>query len=86
MHFIDETVEIDLADTQVEDLIGQIPEWLERLTPKGREAVMLHYLEGFTTEDVAEILGVPLGTAKSRISYALACIRKQLISNERTNS
>jgi len=57
-------------------LIQQIPQWLERLSMKGREAVILHYLKGFTTEQVAEILDIPLGTAKSRISYSLTCIRK----------
>lgn len=60
------------------DLIERIPDWLERLTPKGREALMLHYLKGFTCEEVAEILDIPLGTVKSRISYSLACIRKNI--------
>ena len=59
-----------------EDLVGQIPTWLGRLTPNGREAVILHYMKGFTTHEVADILGIPLGTAKSRISYALTCIRR----------
>lgn len=68
--------ELDGADRS--ELIEQIPDWLDSVSAKGREALILHYLEGFTTEQVAEILGVPLGTAKSRISYSLASIRKQV--------
>ena len=82
---------IDAASSEAKDesdtmeLIGSISLWLDKLTPKGREAVVLHYLEGFTTEEVAEILGIPVGTAKSRISYSLACIRKQITPNEGQN-
>lgn len=68
---------IEVADTQPpnSELLAMIPQWLDRITARGREAVMLHYIEGFTTEQVAEILDIPVGTAKSRISYALSCIR-----------
>lgn len=80
VEFIDEAVELESAPSDTTHLIEKIPEWLERLTPKGREALMLHYLKGFTTQEVAEILDIPLATAKSRISYSLACIRKHLSS------
>ena len=70
--------EVHLEPRYDEDLVAMIPEWLDRLTLKCREAVILHYLRGFTTERVAEILDIPLGTARSRISYALATIRRQL--------
>ncbi|TWU58552.1 ECF RNA polymerase sigma factor SigH [Rubripirellula tenax] len=74
----EEVSETELGDSQHQDLIMQIPKWLDRLTPNGREVIYLHYLEGFTSEEVADILGIPLGTVKSRISYSLACIRKQI--------
>ena len=63
----------DLADWEMKE---RIPELLERLTAKSREVVVLHYLEEFTLPQVADILGIPEGTAKSRLSYALACLRK----------
>jgi RNA polymerase sigma-70 factor (ECF subfamily) len=66
----------EIDDSDKDELVEQIPVWLDRLSPKGHETVILHYLKGFTTEQVAEILDIPLGTAKSRISYALVCIRK----------
>lgn len=77
--YIDSATDLELENSEATELVAQIPEWLERLTPKGREAVILHYLKGFTTEEVAEILNIPIGTAKSRISYSLACIRKHVI-------
>ncbi len=80
--FIDEASHMEAADSEKSDLSDRIPEWLEKLSPKGRESVILHYLEGFTTEEVAEILDIPVGTAKSRISYSLACIRKQIIKKK----
>lgn len=77
--FIDGAAELVVDDSEMSDLIEQIPKWLERLTPKGREAVILHYLKGFTNEEVAEILDIPVGTVKSRISYSLSCIRNQVM-------
>ena len=74
--FIDEDPQQGVDDSEMTELIDRIPEWLDRLTPKGREAVILHYLKGFTAEEIAEILDIPVGTAKSRITYSLACIRK----------
>ena len=76
--FIDAATQPELCESPQQDLIGQIPQWLEKLTPRGREVIILHYLKGFTTEEVADILDIPLGTAKSRISYSLLCIRKQI--------
>lgn len=39
--------------------------------PEGRRAVvLLHFLEGFRLEEIAQILGLHLGTVKSRLYYA----------------
>jgi RNA polymerase sigma-70 factor (ECF subfamily) len=68
----DDNESIDFGMLEMKELI---PELLERLTAKSREVVVLHYLEEFTVPQVASILGIPVGTAKSRLSYALACLR-----------
>jgi RNA polymerase sigma-70 factor (ECF subfamily) len=49
---------------------------LEDLSPAHREIVDLVYYHGRTIEEAATIIGVPLGTAKTRMFYA----RKQLRS------
>ncbi len=45
-------------------------EAMRMLSLKHREVLYLIFLQGFTPEEVAQILEVPLGTVKSRISYA----------------
>lgn len=48
---------------------------LRRLDPGHRAVVALHYLLGMPLPDVAVSLGIPYGTAKSRLHYALATMR-----------
>lgn len=49
---------------------------LRRLDPGHRAVVALHYLLGMPLPDVAASLGIPYGTAKSRLHYALAAMRR----------
>lgn len=51
---------------------------LASLSPELREAVVLVVMQGFPYADAAEILGVPVGTVKSRIHAALEKMRKVL--------
>lgn len=48
---------------------------LRRLDPGHRAVVALHYLLGMPLPEVATSLGIPYGTAKSRLHYALATMR-----------
>jgi RNA polymerase sigma-70 factor (ECF subfamily) len=48
---------------------------LRRLDPGHRAVVALHYLLGMPIGDVATTMHIPLGTAKSRLHYALASMR-----------
>ncbi len=48
---------------------------LQRLDPGHRAVVALHYLLGMPLHDVAVSLGIPDGTARSRLHYALAAMR-----------
>jgi RNA polymerase sigma-70 factor (ECF subfamily) len=65
------TVDIatDLADRQLVD------QALAGLSPGHRAVVALHYLLGLPLPEVAAALGIPLGTAKSRLHYALGAMR-----------
>jgi RNA polymerase sigma-70 factor, ECF subfamily len=49
-----------------------------RLAAKHREALELVYQQGFTLDEVAQTLDVPLGTVKSRISYARRALQREL--------
>ena len=55
---------------------------LAALSPKLRAAVVLHYYEGLTREEIAEVLGVPAGTVASRIAKAVAIMRRNMASDQ----
>ena len=44
-----------------------------------RLVVTLHYLEGFGLPDLAESLGMPLGTVKSHLFRARATLKSDLL-------
>lgn len=64
-----------LADRQILD--GA----LARLEPGHRAVVALHYLLGMPLPEVARTLGIPPGTAKSRLHYALAAMRTHVTAD-----
>ena len=51
---------------------------LKRLEPEWRAIVVLHYYLGMPLPDVAAELGIPLGTAKSRLHRSLGIMRTTL--------
>ncbi|MBI2842904.1 MAG: sigma-70 family RNA polymerase sigma factor [Armatimonadetes bacterium] len=51
---------------------------IERLSEKHRTAVVLHYFEDYTCEQIAGILNCSMGTVWSRLHYACKKLRAQL--------
>lgn len=51
---------------------------LATLSPEQREAVVLKVYQGFKFEEIAEILGTPVSTVKSRLYTGLDLLRKVL--------
>src|SRR5438067_8610669 len=55
---------------------------MAELSPKLRAAIVLHYYDGLTREEHADVLGVPAGTVASRIAKAVAIMRKATVSDQ----
>lgn len=51
---------------------------LEDLRPEFRQALMLSYFRGYTHAELAAVLDVPLGTAKSWVNRGLAALKERL--------
>ena len=62
------------------DAVGsfEIREALDALPPGMRDALLVHCLLGFTEQETAQVLGVPVGTVKSRVSRARLLFGKLL--------
>lgn len=56
----------------------QVHHALDQLPLPQREAVTLYFLEDLSIDEIARVLGVPVGTVKSRLHYGKQAIRKIL--------
>ncbi len=63
---------------EVADLADRARRAMESLSPEQRAALELAYFGGKTSAEVAELEGIPLGTAKTRIRSALLRLREAL--------
>jgi RNA polymerase sigma-70 factor (ECF subfamily) len=52
---------------------------LRRLDPEWRALVVMHYYLGMPVPEAAASLGIPLGTAKSRLNRAVAQMREHIV-------
>jgi RNA polymerase sigma-70 factor (ECF subfamily) len=76
----DESDEIAASNDSIERaLLGwQVSAALARLTPEHRQVIRLAHFQGLRLREIAELTGLPLGTVKSRVSYALRGLRLAL--------
>jgi len=56
----------------------QLERAFTRLKPEQRAVVVLHHHSGFSAAEIARILGIPEGTARSRLHYATEAMRAAL--------
>lgn len=59
------------------DRIG-VTEWVQKLSPEQSEVIEIVYFTGYTHQEAAKRLGLPLGTLKTRLRTALKTLRKNL--------
>ena len=63
------------GDSLNPDHLG-VKEVVNRLDEKYRSLIDLVYFKGYTQEEIAEETGIPLGTVKTRIRFAIGELRK----------
>ena len=59
---------------------------VDRLEPAEREVIVLHYLQGLSFREMAQVLGQPAGTVKWRVSAALGRLRTMTHDRSSTES
>jgi RNA polymerase sigma-70 factor (ECF subfamily) len=64
------------SDRPAEESPGDL-RTLEGISPASRAVLVLHFQEELSLADVAAVLGLPLGTVKSRLAYGLMTLRRQ---------
>ncbi|HEX6867515.1 MAG TPA: RNA polymerase sigma factor [Candidatus Limnocylindrales bacterium] len=67
----------DIADRE------QIERGLQRLTDDQRTILVLHFYVGLSPTETAAALEIPVGTAKSRLHYAIESLRAAVAADER---
>jgi RNA polymerase sigma-70 factor (ECF subfamily) len=61
----------------------QLERGFRRLSLDHPAVVVLHHYVDFTLEEVAETLGVPVGTVRSRLHHAMRALRAALDADAR---
>jgi RNA polymerase sigma-70 factor (ECF subfamily) len=62
----------------------EIERGFRRLTVEQRAILVLHFHRGLSAAEAADVLGIPEGTAKSRLNRALHALRAALESDARS--
>ncbi len=57
-----------------------------RLPPEARAVLVLHHYLGYPLTEIAETLGIPVGTARSRLHYATRQLRAAIEADARPTS
>ena len=63
----------------------QLERGLRRLTDGQRTILILHFYIGLSPIEAADALEIPVGTAKSRLHYAIEALRAALAADERSS-
>lgn len=72
---IDESAE---TERELKEIRAMLDTGLEKLTPKYREVLVLHYYEDLSYKDIADVLQIPMGTVGVRMRRAKEALKEIL--------
>jgi RNA polymerase sigma-70 factor (ECF subfamily) len=70
--------EVTIQGVEDKNLGLGIQEAMTTLSPEHREVILLHDVQGYRYEEIAAIVGIPLGTVKSRLNMARLALRNEM--------
>ncbi len=71
----DKNPELEVDGTIKDDIIQKA---IEKLPPKFKEVILLRDVQGFSYEEISQILNIPLGTVKSRVNRGRLKLQEDL--------
>jgi RNA polymerase sigma-70 factor, ECF subfamily len=75
---LSDNTETPLEELEARELGTQIERAIDQLRPEYKSCILLRHVEGYAYEEIAEMLGLPLGTVKTYIHRARAQLRETL--------
>ena len=78
---VEESAEV-VAETEEEDFtaeeVAEVHAALARIGVLHREVLVLRFMEDWTYEQIAQVLGCPVGTVRSRLHHAKISLRRMM--------
>ncbi len=82
----DEEIHQSMNEPEMQDAIRQkanaesLHQALEKLPEEFREMIVLHDLEGLAYKEIADVVGIPIGTVMSRLARARGRLRAEIVT------
>jgi RNA polymerase sigma-70 factor (ECF subfamily) len=73
----------EVNESEHRDDIAHMLDKLENLPLPQREILALYYLEELSVDEVSQVIGIPVGTVKSRLYHARNALKQSLITKDR---
>lgn len=68
----------EINDSQIEEVCDEIQLWIDQLPENQKVVFMLYAVEGYSHKEIAQTLGIPVGTSKSYLSRARLKLQKKI--------
>ena len=77
-----DTLETGASESIPQEWEPRLLDWVDELPSASRAVIVLHYLEQMSLHEVAAVLEILPGTAKSRLAYGLARLRRHMAGTQ----